>query len=96
MDQEVRRNPARSRYELVRDGEVVGFADYRESGGSVVLPHTVIDPSMRGQGLGDVLVRGVLDDLRGGGQAVVPSCWFVAEFIEGHPEYKDLLEARGG
>jgi predicted GNAT family acetyltransferase len=96
MDQQVRRNDERSRYELLRDGQVVGVADYRESGDQVVMPHTVIDPSLRGQGLGDVLVRAALDDLRGSGRAVVPTCWFVAEFIEGHPEYRDLLEARGG
>ena len=96
MDADVRRNPERSRYELVQDGQVVGVADYRESGDTVVLPHTEIDRSMRGRGLGDVLVKGVLDDLRGGGRSVVPSCWFVAAYIDDHPEYRDLLAAPGG
>lgn len=93
MAQEVRRNEALSRYELLVDGDVVGIADYRESPDRVVLPHTVVNPSMRGRGLAEVLVRGALDDLRGGGRTVVPSCWYVAEFIEGHPEYQDMLAA---
>jgi uncharacterized protein len=55
------------------------------------MPHTVIDPARRRQGLGAELVRGALDDLRRRGHRVVPSCWFVAEFIDDHPDYVDLL-----
>ena len=91
METTVRKAEDRSRYELVADGEVAGFADYRDVGERVVLPHTVIDPSMRGKGLGDVLVRGVLDDLQSEGRTVVPSCWFVAEFIERNADYGDMV-----
>jgi predicted GNAT family acetyltransferase len=93
MTHEVRHNPERSRYELLIDDRLVGVADYRQAGDRVVLPHTEIDPSMRGRGLGDVLVRATLDDIRTTGRAVVPSCWFVAEFIDTHPEYRDLVAA---
>jgi predicted N-acetyltransferase YhbS len=47
-------------------------------------------PARRNQGLGAQLVRGALDDVRRKGAKVVPMCWFVAEFIEEHPEYADL------
>jgi GCN5-related N-acetyl-transferase len=57
MDTEVRNNAERSRYELVVDSEVVGIADYRDQGELLVFPHTQIKSSMRGQGLGAVLVR---------------------------------------
>lgn len=91
-DRHVRDNADAGRYELVVDGEVAGFADYREQGnGDVVLPHTVIDSSRRGQGLGAVLVRGALDDLRSQGKKIVPACWYVAEFVDGHPDYADLI-----
>lgn len=80
-----------SRYELVDGDEVVGFADCSVAGSTVVFPHTVIDSSRRGQGLGAVLVQGALDDVRSSGRKVVPSCWYVREFIDGHPEYADLL-----
>jgi predicted GNAT family acetyltransferase len=88
---EVRNAPERSRYELVDDGDVVGIADYQERDDVVVFPHTVIDPSRRGHGLGAILVKGALDDVRPSGRKVVPSCWFVAEFIDLHPEYADLV-----
>ncbi len=91
MEPTVRNAEDRSRYELLVDGATVGFADYRTDGDRVVLPHTVIDPSMRGRGLGDVLVGAVLDDVRAQGRTVVPTCWFVAEFIERNADYGDLL-----
>jgi predicted GNAT family acetyltransferase len=25
------------------------------------------------------------------GSTILPACWFVAEFIESHPEYADLV-----
>ena len=87
----VRNNPERSRYELTLDGELVGVADYRDLAGRRVFPHTEIRPALRGRGLGAQLVRGALDDARTAGHTVVPQCWFVAEFIDDHPDYRDLL-----
>jgi uncharacterized protein len=88
---EVRHNPARSRYEISLDGRLVGYADYRAHGDTIVFPHTEIEPSMRNQGLGAELVRGALDDVRARGSTVVAQCWYVTEFIDQHPEYTDLL-----
>lgn len=90
----VQRIDDRSRYELIsNDGTFLGFADYHDNGTNLVFPHTVIEPSQRGKGYGDVLVRGALDDVRKQGRQVVPSCWFVAEFIDRNPDYADLRAA---
>ena len=91
MAHEVRKNEAAGRYELHVDGELAGIADYHEQGDALVFPHTEIDPSRRGQGLGAVLVRGALDDVRPTGKKVVPACWYVGQFVEENPEYRDLL-----
>jgi predicted GNAT family acetyltransferase len=88
---EVRRDDAQSRYELLLDGQVVGLAEFRDDGDRLVFPHTVIDAPLRGRGLGDVLVKGALDDVRARGERVVPTCWFVAEYIDSHREYADLV-----
>jgi predicted GNAT family acetyltransferase len=88
---EVHHNERRSRYEISLDGRLVGFADYRAHGDTIVFPHTEIEPSMRNQGLGAELVRGALDDVRARGGTVVAQCWYVAEFIDEHPGYADLL-----
>lgn len=92
-EHEIRRNDAERRYELLVDGEVAGTADFHLDDEHVVLPHTVIDPSRRGQGLGAVLVRGALDDIRAAGRTVVPSCSYVRQYIEEHPDQQDLLVA---
>ena len=88
---EVRRDEARSRYELVVDDELIGVCDFAEHGQLVLFPHTEIAYEKRGQGFGEVLVRGALEDVRARGQKVVPGCWFVAEYFELHPEDADLL-----
>jgi predicted GNAT family acetyltransferase len=93
MANEVRHNTERSRYELLVDGQLVGIADYRVHGDQVVFPHTEINPAMRGRGLGAELVQGALDDVRSTGRTVVPACWYVAQFIDEHPAYQDLLAA---
>jgi predicted GNAT family acetyltransferase len=88
----VRRDDARRRYELVIDDVVAGVATFHPDGDhTIVLPHTEIDPARRGQGLGALMVRCVLDDLTSRGASVRPDCSFVAEFIDGHPEYRHLL-----
>lgn len=91
----VRDNAERSRYELIVDDRVLGIADYHLVGDTLVIPHSEIDAAHRGQGLGDVLVRGTLDDARARGLRVVPQCWFVADFIGRHAEYGDLVGAAG-
>lgn len=90
---EVRNDEARSRYELVVDGQIIGVADYRVVGDEVVFPHTEIDHRHRGNGWGEVLVQGAMEDVRSTGRTVVPRCWFVAEFLELHPEFADLRAA---
>jgi len=56
-----------------------------------VLVHTDIEPSLEGRGLGAVLVRGALEDIRSRGERVVPFCPFVRAYVRRHPEYADLV-----
>jgi len=93
VEAEVRNNTEESRYELVVDAEVIGVAEYRRQGDTLVFPHTQVKSSFRGQGMGARLVQAALDDVRARGQRVVPRCWYVAEFIDANPEYRDLLAA---
>jgi len=91
MANDVQHHPERSRYELYVDGRLAGVADYQVQGEALVFPHTEIDPRLRGQGLGAVLVRGALDDVRASGRTIVARCWYVAQFVDEHPEYADLV-----
>ena len=86
----VQDNPEQQRFELVDGDEVVGIADYRRQGDTLVIPHTEIQRHRRGQGLGEVLVQGALDATRAQGLRVEARCWFVEQFIATHPDYADL------
>jgi predicted GNAT family acetyltransferase len=57
----------------------------------VLLVHTEIDPALEGQGLGDRLVAGALDDLRAHGRKLVPLCPFVRAYLRRHPDQADLV-----
>jgi hypothetical protein len=89
----VRDVPERSRYEIERDGELVGFADYRRAGDVVAMPHVEVRPDLRGGAIGSELVRAALDDVRSRGLHVRPLCPFVVSFVRRHPEYRDLVAA---
>lgn len=82
--------PERSRYEVVRDGSVLGFAAYQRAEGLIVFTHTEVDPALEGQGIGAALVRGALDDVRDQGLPVLPICPFVQSWLARHPDYADL------
>ncbi|GAA2283554.1 GNAT family N-acetyltransferase [Nonomuraea roseoviolacea subsp. roseoviolacea] len=85
--------PARSRFEVLVDGEVAGFADYRLLPQKIVFTHTEVRPEHEGQGLAGRLVGHALDMSRDTGLRVVPLCSYVARYIERHPEYKDLVDS---
>ena len=92
MDATVQDNPDRSRFEIIVDGEVGGFANYRVRDGLVIVTHSQVDPKYQGHGIGGQLARQTLDILRERGARVVPACPFFAEYVVKHPEYDDILE----
>jgi predicted GNAT family acetyltransferase len=91
MNATVQDNPDRHRFELLLDGEVIGFADYRDRDGAMVIVHSEVHRKYRGQGLGNVLAEQTLATLHERGVKVVPACPFFAYYVAEHPEFGDLL-----
>jgi predicted GNAT family acetyltransferase len=91
MDITVSDNPERSRYEAFIDGKLAGFAAYRATPDRIVFTHTEIEPAFEGKGVGSVLAQQALDDVRTKGRPITPRCPFIADFIDKHPEYQDLV-----
>jgi predicted GNAT family acetyltransferase len=85
-------NPIARRFELRAGDEVVGWVDYLPAGASLIFAHTEIAPGHEQQGLGSVLVRQALDELRDRGTTVIPTCPFTAGFIRRHPDYADVVD----
>ncbi|MEU7749105.1 GNAT family N-acetyltransferase [Nonomuraea sp. NPDC049158] len=93
MPVEIVDNAERSRFEILVDGTVAGFADYRLLPTKIVFTHTEVLPEHEGQGLAGKLVGYALDMSRDTGLRVVPLCPYVVKYIERHPQYKDLVDA---
>ena len=79
--------PDRHRYEIVRDGTVVGYAAFQKTDQLIVFTHTEVDPSLEGQGVGGLLIRGALDHVRTLRLAVLPICPFVQAWMARHRDY---------
>jgi uncharacterized protein len=86
--------PEDSRYELRLGEQLLGFAAYRRRPDRIVFTHTEIGESLEGSGFGSRLAAGALDDVRRQGLEVAPLCPFISAFIQGHPEYEDLVAAQ--
>jgi predicted GNAT family acetyltransferase len=84
--------PEQSRFELRRGGELLGVADYRPGGRSLIIAHTEIGEGHEGEGLGSTLVGTMLDQLRADGRTIIPLCPFTAAYVTRHPEYADVVD----
>ena len=90
-DHAVTDNTDQSRYELWRDGELVSLADYVRHDDVVIVPHVETRPDLRNQGNSDILLRGLLDDLRRRGLKIRPLCPHAALYLREHPGDEDLV-----
>ena len=83
--------PERGRFEVRQGERLIGLASYHVENGQMTLPHTEVDPSVGGQGIGTTLVAAVLSAARERGLTVLPYCSFVRRYIQQHPELTDLV-----
>lgn len=83
-------NRARHRFELTENG-LTAFADYREDGGVLLIPHVEAPHALRGTGAAGRLMQGLLEQVRRDGKKIVPLCPYAAAYIRRHPEFEDLL-----
>lgn len=79
-------------YELLVDGQFGGLVVYEDAGSRYVLTHTFIAEGYRGRGLSQVLLRGVLEDLKARHITVTNYCPILDRFIEKNPEYIRLID----
>jgi beta-phosphoglucomutase family hydrolase len=86
MSATVRDNAERSRYEVVVDGQVAGFAEYHLGRDRITFTHTEVSDEYSGQGLAGQLVGELLTDAERRSLAVVPLCPYVRAYISRHAE----------
>jgi predicted GNAT family acetyltransferase len=87
-------NKDAQRYEARLGDDLVGYLAYGLKPGQIVLVHTEVDRSVKGQGVGSRLVAAALDDIRGRGLSAQILCPFARAYARRHPEYSDLMVSR--
>ncbi|WP_313597216.1 GNAT family N-acetyltransferase [Psychrobacter sanguinis] len=87
---DITHNQAANRFETTIEGHT-GFISYQDQDDRIVYDHTIVPSELGGKGVGSALVKHALDYARSEGKKVVPTCSFVASYINKHAEYQDLL-----
>ncbi|BDT94533.1 MULTISPECIES: GNAT family N-acetyltransferase [Nocardia] len=93
MTTRLEHNVADTRYEIYIDDTLAGYADYAEREDLKVrdFHHTLTFPEFRGRGVAAQVVEFALNDSRTAGFSVIPTCWYVEQFITEHREYADMV-----
>lgn len=89
----LRNNQQQHRFELDHEGHTA-ILSYRQNKGSkrIYLVHTEVPTPIRNQGVGQRLIREVLEYIRETGLKVVPLCPLVVAYLKRHPDYFSLID----
>lgn len=90
MPNTFRNNKSKNRFELEIDDHLA-FVDYEMSPGSIALVHTEVPKELGGRGVGSILAKAVLENVRAQGIKCEPRCEFLAGYIKKHPEFAGLV-----
>jgi predicted GNAT family acetyltransferase len=87
----VEHHPAERRFVADIDGALAVLEYWPIDERTLDYRRTYTPPSLRGHGIASEITARALDYALEQGLRVVPSCPFVATFIERHPQYRQLL-----
>jgi len=80
------------RFTIEVDGQQVGLLDYQDRDGRRAFPHTEVDESFGGRGLGTIVVAEALAATRAEGLRIVPICSMAQAYADQHHEYDDNVD----
>jgi len=84
---------------IEEDGEWIAEMTYIKQGlGTIVVDHTEVDEKLRGQGIGEQLVKEAVEFARNNNLKIRLTCPFARKVIEENADYHDVLagEAAAG
>jgi uncharacterized protein len=79
------------RFTVAATGGTAVLAYAPAGSGLVELYSTYVPPADRGRGIAARLVQAAVEYARAEGLQIIPSCWYVAQWMRAHPEHADLV-----
>lgn len=83
-------NEKTHRFETTVDG-TTAYLSYVDNGDVWVFDHTIVPSEIGGRGIAGELTKHALDYAREQGKEVVPACSYVANYVQKHPEYQQIV-----
>lgn len=75
---------------VIIDG-LESYLGYVKTNDTLNLVHTFVPSVLRGKGIAAKLVEAALQNARKNAYKIIPSCSYVSNYIEQHPEFADLI-----
>ena len=94
MAAEIVHDAANHRFTHERDGHTSYLSYRRLDDKTVAFVSTYTPPAMRGRGIAAHVVKRGLEWAEAEGLKVVPTCWFVAEYVERNPAWQRVVADR--
>ncbi len=76
---------------IEENGELSAEMVYRKEPGRLIIEHTEVDETLRGQNIGFQLVECGVEYARKNDLKIVPLCRFANAIIKKHKEFQDVL-----
>jgi predicted GNAT family acetyltransferase len=82
----------RGTFDLEINGQKLGFLSYSLDDEAMVVDYVQVDPSLRGQGMGEKLVCAAVEWARANHRKIVPICSYARAVMKRTPEYRDVFQ----
>ena len=93
MDIQFEEKNGRGRWHLRPDGadEDAEMTFSRTNDALIMIDHTYVPPTVRGDGLGEALAEQAVKDARAKGWKIIPVCPFMKAQADRHADWKDVI-----
>ena len=76
---------------IEENGEWIAELTYIKNNGTMIIDHTEVDEKLRGEGVGEDMVRAAVEYARENNLKVNPACPYARKVIESSADLKDVL-----
>ena len=76
---------------IEEEGEWIAELTYERNNGTMTVDHTEVDEKLRGEGVGEDLVRAAVEYARENSLKINPVCPYTKKVIDRTPEFQDVL-----